>query len=59
LGILITLRAESELHFHFAAALRNGVTREELAEVIYHSAGYAGFPAASAARAAAIKSLAE
>lgn len=49
LGILIALRAESELRLHIPIALRNGVTREELEEVIYHAAAYAGYPAATAA----------
>jgi len=49
LGILIALRAESELRLHLPIALRNGLTREELEEVIYHAAVYAGFPAASTA----------
>lgn len=57
LGILIALRAEYELELHFGIALRNGLTREELAEVIYHSTGYAGYPAAAAARACARKAL--
>ncbi|MFG2943457.1 carboxymuconolactone decarboxylase family protein [Streptomyces sp. NPDC048282] len=51
LGILIALRADSELRIHFPAALRNGVTWEELEEVVYHSAAYAGFPAAALAGA--------
>lgn len=49
LGILIALRAEGELRLHFPIALRNGLTREELEEVVYHAAAYAGFPAASTA----------
>lgn len=49
LGILIALRAEDELRLHFSIALRNGLTREELEEVVYHASGYAGFPAASTA----------
>jgi 4-carboxymuconolactone decarboxylase len=53
LGILIGLRAEQEMRSHFAAALRNGLTREEIEEVIYHATGYAGFPAAARARAIA------
>lgn len=51
LGILIALRADNELRTHLRIALRNGLTREELEEVIYHASGYAGFPAASAAGA--------
>jgi 4-carboxymuconolactone decarboxylase len=49
LGILIALRATDELHFHVQIARRNGLTEDEIAEVIYHSSGYAGFPAASSA----------
>ena len=50
LGALIALRADEELKFHFPIALRNGLTIEEIEEVVYHIAGYAGFPAASTAR---------
>lgn len=49
LGILILLRATDELQIHIPAAVKNGLTQDEVAEVIYHSSGYAGFPAASAA----------
>ena len=54
LGILIALRATEELHFHIPAAIKNGVTKDEIAEIIYHSSGYAGFPAASSARTLAM-----
>jgi 4-carboxymuconolactone decarboxylase len=50
LGALIALRASDELKFHFPIALRNGLTVEEIEEVIYHMAGYAGYPAAASAR---------
>ena len=50
LGILIALGAEQEMESHFRIALQNGLTEDELAEVIYHSSGYAGFPAANTAR---------
>ncbi|OBA86408.1 carboxymuconolactone decarboxylase [Mycobacteriaceae bacterium 1482268.1] len=49
LGILIALRATDELAFHFQIARTNGLTDDEIAEVIYHSSGYAGFPAAATA----------
>ena len=49
LGILIALRATDELHFHVPIARNNGLTEDEIAEVIYHSSGYAGFPAANTA----------
>ncbi|MDZ4234450.1 MAG: carboxymuconolactone decarboxylase family protein [Dietzia sp.] len=49
LGILIALRATDELGFHVQIARTNGLTEDEIAEVIYHSSGYAGFPAANTA----------
>ena len=49
LGILIALRATDELTFHVQIARTNGLTEDEIAEVIYHSTGYTGFPAANAA----------
>jgi len=57
LGILIALHAGEELKFHFPIALRNGLSREELEEVVYHAAGYAGFPAAATARLIARQTL--
>jgi 4-carboxymuconolactone decarboxylase len=50
LGALIALRASEELKFHFPIALRNGLSIEEIEEVIYHMTGYAGYPAAATAR---------
>ena len=49
LGILIALRATDELKIHFQIARNNGLSEDEIAEVIYHSSGYAGFPAANTA----------
>jgi 4-carboxymuconolactone decarboxylase len=49
LGILIALRATDELKFHVQIARNNGLTEDEIAEVIYHASGYAGFPAANTA----------
>jgi 4-carboxymuconolactone decarboxylase len=49
LGILIALRATDEVKFHFQIARSNGLTEDEIAEVIYHASGYAGFPAANTA----------
>lgn len=59
LGILIALRATDELKAHFAIARTNGLTDDELAEVIYHASGYAGFPAAATARNVAAAALAD
>ena len=50
LGALIAMRAKDELRFHMPIALRNGLTIEEIEEVVYHMAGYVGFPAAATAR---------
>ena len=57
LGILITLRATDELKFHVQIARNNGLTEDEIAEVIYHASGYAGFPAAATANRIAGEAL--
>ena len=57
LGILIALRATDELKSHVRIARTNGLTEDEIAEVIYHSSGYAGFPAANSACTAAREAL--
>jgi 4-carboxymuconolactone decarboxylase len=59
LGILIALRSTDELKFHFKIARTNGLTDEELAEVVYHASGYAGFPAAATARNIGAEALEE
>ncbi|MCX4815249.1 carboxymuconolactone decarboxylase family protein [Streptomyces sp. NBC_01239] len=57
LGILIALGAEDELSSHVRIGQRNGLTENEITEVIYHASGYAGFPRAMAARKAARAAL--
>jgi 4-carboxymuconolactone decarboxylase len=47
--LLTALRAEDELALHVRAALRNGVTPEEIREALIHAAVYAGVPAANTA----------
>ena len=59
LAALVTLRAENELGMHLRAALRNGLTADEIREVILHTAVYAGVPAANGAFALAREVLAE
>jgi 4-carboxymuconolactone decarboxylase len=59
LGMLIALRATDELAIHFKIARTNGLTDDEIAEVIYHSSGYAGFPAAANANRIAGEVLSE
>jgi 3-oxoadipate enol-lactonase/4-carboxymuconolactone decarboxylase len=55
LGMLIALNRETEFKMHVRAALNNGVTPNEIKEVIMHSALYCGLPAANAAFHAAIE----
>jgi len=49
LAVLAALRSEAELALHVRAALRNGLTAEEVREVLLHTAVYAGVPAANQA----------
>jgi 4-carboxymuconolactone decarboxylase len=49
LALLVALRLEDELAMHVRAALRNGVTADEISEILLHCAVYAGIPAANAA----------
>jgi 4-carboxymuconolactone decarboxylase len=46
---LISLYRTNELPFHLAKALENGVTRDEIGEMITHLAFYAGWPTAGTA----------
>src|SRR5690348_11548698 len=46
---LISLYRINELPFHLRKALENGVTREEIGEVVTHLAFYAGWPTAGTA----------
>jgi len=50
---LIALYRGNELPFHLKKALENGVTREEIIEMITHLAFYSGWPTASTAIAVA------
>ena len=46
---LVALYRTNELPFHLGKALDNGVTREELVELITHLAFYSGWPTANTA----------
>jgi 4-carboxymuconolactone decarboxylase len=59
LTALATLRQDEELAMHTRAALRNGLTPEQIREVLLQVAVYAGVPAANRAFAIAQKVLAE
>jgi 4-carboxymuconolactone decarboxylase len=49
LGVLAALGREGEIALHVRAALRNGLSPAEIAEVLLHTSVYAGIPAANAA----------
>ena len=59
LAVLAALGREHELALHVRAARTNGVTAEEISEVLLHTAVYAGVPAANAAYAVAQRVLTE
>jgi 4-carboxymuconolactone decarboxylase len=59
LAVLATLGHERELAMHVRAAVRNGLNASEIAEVLLHTAVYAGVPAANAALAVAQQTLAD
>jgi 4-carboxymuconolactone decarboxylase len=46
IAFLVALDNPGELELHVTAALRNGVTPEEIMEILIQSAVYCGFPAA-------------
>lgn len=53
LALLTALGHERELAMHVRAAKRNGLSDEEIGEVLLHTAVYAGVPAANRALAIA------
>lgn len=55
LAVLTTLRAHDELAVHVRAALTNGLTPDEIAEILLHAGVYAGAPAARSAFAVAAR----
>jgi len=59
LAVLVALRAENEIVIHVRGALRNGLTPDEIRELIIHAAVYAGVPAANSAMAIAQRTLDE
>jgi 4-carboxymuconolactone decarboxylase len=56
---LVALNRPEELAMHLRAALRNGLTPDELKEILLQSAVYCGVPAANSAFAIAQQVLAE
>jgi len=48
-GLMVALNRSDEFRLHVRGAFSNGVTREEIREVLLHCAVYAGVPAANSA----------
>ena len=46
IAFLVALGKAEELELHLDGAIRNGVTRKEISEILLQSAIYCGFPAA-------------
>jgi 4-carboxymuconolactone decarboxylase len=59
LAVLAAMQHENELAMHVKAALRNGLTPEQIREVLLQVAVYAGVPAANRAFPVAQRALAE
>src|SRR4051812_2015701 len=59
LALMIALNREEEFRMHVRAAFNNGVTRDEIKEVILQCAIYAGVPAANSAFAQAAEVFAD
>ena len=49
LAMMVALNHDDEFRMHVRAALNNGVSRNEIAEVLMHAAIYCGLPAANGA----------
>ena len=49
IGLMVALNRNDEFRLHVRAAFNNGVTRDEIREVLLHCAVYAGVPAANSA----------
>lgn len=59
LTVLAALQHEGELAMHVKAALRNGLTREQIQEVLLQTGVYAGVPVANRAFAVADRAIRE
>jgi 4-carboxymuconolactone decarboxylase len=49
IAMMVALHREEEFKMHIIAALNNGVTPDEIREVLMHAAIYCGLPAANSA----------
>src|SRR3954468_24467567 len=59
LTVLTALRAENEIPMHVRAAIRTGLSPDEIPEVLIHTAVYPGVPAANSPIPLAQRTLAD
>jgi 4-carboxymuconolactone decarboxylase len=59
IGLMVALNRGDELRMHLRAAVKTGITAEEIREVLLHCAIYCGVPAANSAFHAVKEVLAE
>jgi 4-carboxymuconolactone decarboxylase len=59
IALMVALNRPEELRMHLRSAFQNGVSREQIKEVLLHTAIYCGVPAANSAFHAAEAVLAE
>lgn len=58
LGMMIALRQPDEIGYHTRMGMANGLTAQEIEEILYTAVPYCGFPAANTAKAAMRAALA-
>ena len=57
IALLTAFGHERELEAHIHGAIRNGLSKEQIGEVLLHTAVYAGVPASNSAMAVAQRAL--
>jgi alkylhydroperoxidase/carboxymuconolactone decarboxylase family protein YurZ len=59
LGMLIAQGAVDEIRYHTRMGIKNGLTRQEIEEVLYTAIPYCGFPAVASAKRAMLAGFAD
>jgi 4-carboxymuconolactone decarboxylase len=59
IALMVALNRADEFRMHVRAALNNGITQDEIKEILLHCAIYCGVPAANSAFHIALEVLAE
>lgn len=59
IGMLIGLGQSEEITYHTKMGLKNGLTRQELEEILLTTVPYCGLPASNVAKAAMLKAFRE